>query len=445
MLGQPTAVLRRLDPIVAGAVLVGVVVRVSALVAKLGDPIPFSDATWYSQMAQSLRMGEGFNDVATGEPTAEHGPLTSIVLAPVSWGSDVADKQRILMTVIGIAGLVILAVVARRMLSPLAARIAVVVAAVYPNIWVHNPVVMSETIAMLLIALALWLLLRQRDAASWRWAVGLGVVTGLAGLARSELVLLVPAFGVVAAWFAARQATTAPEPPPRSARPLATLAIVAAAGLAVVAPWVLANLTRFEEPVTLTTNDGTTWLGANCDDTYEGPILGGWSLLCVYDVSVPDDVDPSVRSRLWRDAAFEYVGDNTSRLPVVVAARTGRMLSVYEPDGLVIADAYEDKFEWALWTGTAMWWVLVPLAVLGLVVMPWTARWMLLPPIAIVLLTTVVFYGGIRLRNPLELSVVLAAAYGIAWLVRRPRSSSPPEASTAEGDAPQPVEVGSAP
>ncbi len=31
----------------------------------------------------------------------------------------------------------------------------------------------------------------------------------------------------------------------------------------------------------LTTNDGTTLLGANCQDTYYGSDIGGWSLFCV--------------------------------------------------------------------------------------------------------------------------------------------------------------------
>jgi 4-amino-4-deoxy-L-arabinose transferase-like glycosyltransferase len=431
MPGQVSAVLRRLDPVVVGAVLVGVAIRVAALVAKLGDPIPFSDATWYSDVARALREGAGFTDLATGGPTAEHGPLTPLVLAPVSSGG-FANNQRILMTVLGVAGLVLFALVAWRMLSPTAARVAVVVAAVYPNIWMHNPIVMSETVATLLIVLALWLLLRQRDAASWRWALGLGVVTGLAALARSELVLLVPLYGALAAWFAARQARTGPLPAP--SRPLATFVLVGATGLAVISPWMAANLTRFEEPVVLTTNDGTTWLGANCEDTYDGPTVGSWSLLCVLGHGAPAGADPSERSRIWRDAAFEYAGDNTGRIPVVVAARVGRMLDVYDPSSMIEGDALEDKPTWALWAGVGMWWVLAPLAVLGLAVMPRDDRWMLLPPIAIVLLTTVVFYGGHRLRNPLEVPVVLAAAYGVAWLVGRSRATRERAAADSAAD-----------
>ena len=45
----------------------------------------------------------------------------------------------------------------------------------------------------------------------------------------------------------------------------------AGAALLVMAPWVVANLIRFEEPATLSTQMGPTLEAANCDDTYFGP------------------------------------------------------------------------------------------------------------------------------------------------------------------------------
>jgi hypothetical protein len=51
-----------------------------------------------------------------------------------------------------------------------------------------------------------------------------------------------------------------------------------------------------------------------------------------------------------------------------------------------------------------------------------------------VLLTTVVFYGGHRLRNPLEVPVVLAAAYGVAWLVGRSRATRERAAADSAAD-----------
>ena len=45
-----------------------------------------------------------------------------------------------------------------------------------------------------------------------------------------------------------------------------------------VGPWVGFNLSRFEDPTFLATNDGQTLLGANCPGTYHGPATGMWLL-----------------------------------------------------------------------------------------------------------------------------------------------------------------------
>ena len=62
-----------------------------------------------------------------------------------------------------------------------------------------------------------------------------------------------------------------------------------------VAPWALYNLARFDRPVLLSTNDGTTLLGANCDTTYYDD-LGGWDIRCLEPVPNDETVDASVRS-----------------------------------------------------------------------------------------------------------------------------------------------------
>ena len=74
--------------------------------------------------------------------------------------------------------------------------------------------------------------------------------------------------------------------------------IGAAAGctVLVLAPWVVPNLVRFEEPVFLSTNDGLTLYGANCyPDMYEGGGLGLWTLTCAFteDISGLDQSEVS--------------------------------------------------------------------------------------------------------------------------------------------------------
>ena len=54
----------------------------------------------------------------------------------------------------------------------------------------------------------------------------------------------------------------------------------------VVAPWAIHNLGRFEEPVLLSTNGGSTLLAGNCPpDTYGGEFIGSFDTVCNFQVS----------------------------------------------------------------------------------------------------------------------------------------------------------------
>ena len=70
---------------------------------------------------------------------------------------------------------------------------AAAIAAVYPNLWLNDSLVMSETIAILLVALALLAGLRLEEVPTVARAAIIGGLVGLAALTRSELALLAPA------------------------------------------------------------------------------------------------------------------------------------------------------------------------------------------------------------------------------------------------------------
>ncbi|MDQ3738624.1 MAG: hypothetical protein M3337_05590, partial [Actinomycetota bacterium] len=205
---------------------------------------------------------------------------------------------------------------------------------------------------------------------------------------------------------------------------------VLAGGAVVLAPWVGHNLSRFEEPTLLTTNDGTTWLGANCEVVWQSSLVGSWSLACVLGIEETVGKDPSERSGIQRELAFEYVSDNAGRLPLVLLARGARMLDLYGLSDMTEGDVKEDKFGWAVWAGIASWWVLAPLAVFGLVRLRRADRLILLPPIIVVVVTSLLFYAAHRIRAPMEPALVLAAAAGAAALVQRFSSGVQPAADT---------------
>ena len=47
------------------------------------------------------------------------------------------------------------------------------------------------------------------------------------------------------------------------------------ASVLVVAPWVVYNMTRFDEPMFLSTNDGLALAGSNCDPVYSRRAVPG--------------------------------------------------------------------------------------------------------------------------------------------------------------------------
>jgi hypothetical protein len=398
---------RRFTAWLAGCAAVGAALRIIVFLAEhRGQRMGFNDGPYYSRQAFDLVEGVLFRDQRTGAPGAEHGPLTPILLAPFSIGHAV-DLQRVGTIAYGVATIVVVGFVARRIAGDRAGIAAAFVAAVYPGLWLNDGIVMAETAGAL--AVALWLLVgvAWRNEPRLRYAVLWGLVGGLGALARSELALLVAA-SLIAIVFA------------RSPSPRRWVAAGAVAGTALlaVAPWVTWNATRFDRVVLLTTNDGTTLRGANCDAAYHGRTTGSWVLACLAGDAV--DLETSVRAAQWRDEGLEYARDHAGRLPVVAAARVGRLLDVYGVGWMIDEDVRDDRPRWGSWLAVVAWWVLAPVAAFGIARTPRRFdRWLLAAPVVVVLVTAVAFYGGHRLRSPMEPVVAIGVALAVTTTVRR--------------------------
>ena len=90
-------------------------------------------------------------------------------------------------------------------------------------------------------------------------------------LARAELGLLLPLMVLPVALMLKALPFT---------RQLLLFLLTCVVSLAVVSPWLIANLTRFDEPVLFSTNDGLTLCGANLHRTWYGEGTGVWALDC---------------------------------------------------------------------------------------------------------------------------------------------------------------------
>jgi asparagine N-glycosylation enzyme membrane subunit Stt3 len=383
--------------------------------AKTNQPIR-GDQLFYNAEANRMADGDLFIEpfdphpppLIGHDPAADHPPLTVMVLTPVSFvtGHNLV-AQRLTMAVLGTLAVIVIGLLARRLAGDRAGWIAAGVAAIYPNLWVNDGLVMSETLATLLVALALLYTYRFiREPKLWT-AVVVGCLCGLAALTRAELVLLVPLLAVPAALVARSVAMV-------QRWKLAGVAVLTAAVL--IAPWVGYNLYRFKEPTFLSTNDGIALLGSNCNSVYFGDGIGLTDLQCL---GGNPRGDQSVDSKIYRDRAFDYIREHKRRAVLVAFARVGRTWSVFRPWDMISYNKGEGREGWVTTLGLIAYYPLLIGAIGGWVVMRRRRQrsWPLLVPALVVTIASAATYGQTRFRVPAEPSIVVLAAIAIAALV----------------------------
>ena len=459
----------------AAIAALGLVVRTANVlwwrpsVDAIGDGGTLSgDAFFYHWQANALADGHGFIDpgawrfLDTFTPSAAHPPGYSSYLAIWSaLGLDSLTAHRLASCLLGVATVVVIGLVGRRLAGDRAGWTAAGLAAGYPMLWINDGMLMSESLAVLSTTLFLWAAYRFRDHPGFGPAALLGATIGLAALSRTEVVLLFPTVAVPFALLVKE-------------RPWRDRVLMAATccgvGLLVVAPWVLHNLTRFDEPVTMTSGTGAALSAGACDEVWEGPLIGYYApcfqepfpgasddLLARLEadpqsralrVEYAESVDESVRDLPAAEAARAYYRDNRGELPKVLAARVARVWGVW-PDvrQTVELDAeVENRGRAATWAGQLAYWALLPLGVGGLVVL-WRRRQSVLPIVAlagVVTFAAVITFGVTRYRATFEPALVVVAAVGIDALLRRcwpssRRGGPEDEDDLASQPAPAPV------
>ncbi|CAN5544833.1 hypothetical protein BH10ACT2_BH10ACT2_23610 [soil metagenome] len=398
------------DRVLLGIVVLAAAIRATYWLSKWNQQLLLNDSIYFSVQARQLALGHFFREVIVDQPGAEHGPLTSTLMAPFSFVDDYVRWQRVVTLVCGITLVWLIGRLGRRLGGRHLGWFAAGIAAIYPNLWLSDGLVMSESISMLTVAAVFWFALDAGERPGRRSAVTLGIALGLAALARSELVLLLPLILIWLAICLRRDGLRIA----RRVLPVATAAVL------VMAPWLVFNLVRFEKPVLLTTNEGGVLMGANCDESYYGTGTGGWNLFCIIEgPELPADEEPSVRAQRRRALGLDYAVDHVAELPRVVLARIGRSLDLYGVHDVIAGDIGEERPRLWVWAGVPAFWMLAAAAPFGLRRISRRQRWLLLLPVATVAFTTVVFYGSHRIRSSAEPSLVMLAALATLPLVER--------------------------
>jgi hypothetical protein len=382
---------------------VGVVVRVAhTLLVAPWPPEIFNDEAYYNTLAELIARGEGFirpaEFFADGLriPTAERAPLFPLALAGLAeLGIDGGDK-RLLGAVTGGATIAVLGLLGRHLAGDRAGLLAAGLAALYPALIAADGALMTETLFATFAALTLLCAYRLVDAPATGRAVLLGVVAGLGALARAEALMLLPLVLL---------------PVLRRPGGVRAAAVAALAFVVVLTPWTIRNYDVFDRPVLIATEGGETLAGANCEPMYFGPRIGTWSVLCV-EFSGRGNEAVALNEE-GRDG-IEYALDHPGRLPLVGLVRLARSWGFYGP-----FDTPEGREPWVQSLGAALFWLLLPAAVFGLLTLRrrGVGIWIVATPFVTVTLTSLLAYGNVRFRHSAELSVVVLAAVAAdqAW------------------------------
>jgi 4-amino-4-deoxy-L-arabinose transferase-like glycosyltransferase len=417
-------------------------IRIAFVVLVDPDVPPIGDASAYHLLANNLaHHGEyfrPFDDDLLHEvrPTAEYPPLFPVVLAvPARLGATSVEAQRIFMAFVGAGTVVLIGLLGRRVGGSRVGLVAAGLAAIYPMLFQSEGVLMAESVFVPLVVVTLLLAYRALDEpATGRFAL-LGVAIGLTTLARAEGLLLGVLLVVPMCWCLWKL--------DRGRR--AALAVTAL-GIAVlvVAPWTIRNAVRLHAFVPVSNNVATLIDGANCDAVYGGDQLGLWratftpdgetdrslpqAVACFegFDIADPD-FDEAEASDRQRDDGLEYARDHLGSLPKVAAVRWLRTFGLYDPSQQVDYESLEGRPSGWQWAGTVMYWVLVPFAIGGFVVLRRrrVPIWPLLAPVVAVSITAVLTYGQQRFRAGAEPVIIVAAAVALVAVVRAARSRAP--------------------
>ncbi len=416
-------------------VALALAVRWVAVFAHYGDlPLELDDNYAYHKQAQLLLDHGGFyepfvwkDSVEAGlpeelEPSAGHPPGYVTYLAAFGVvGLDSPTANRLASGLAGAVAVGLIGIIARWVgrraglgegVADRAGLVAAFFAAIYPNLWINDALILSESLYAGLTALVILAAYRFWDEPSGARAAVLGAACGVAALTRSEGLLWLP-FLVLPLALVLRDQTW---------RRRLTLAVGAGAvGLALMAPWMIRNIATFEEPSPpfLATGSGRVLAFGNCDDTYSGRFFGYWNISCA-----PSEFsgDESQIDTIHREKATEYMDDHRSELPKVALARVGRMWQVFRTDQGVEFDRFFerrglDEARFALF----QYYLMVPVAVAG-VVMLWRRRVTIVPlvaPFVLVTLTAATTFGITRYRVPSEVALTILAGLGVAWVTRR--------------------------
>ncbi len=433
-----------MDRRVVGLLLaLALVVRLAYVAATPGYQA-IDDAHNYDVHALSIAAGHGFAHIGSGPSgeTAFRPPGYPYLLSGVYVVSGVDHATpserflagRIANALVGTVIVALIGLLSAQLFGRRVALVAMAVGAVYlPLILVGGSLMSEPLFAALLLGALAAAVQHRRSAHCYRWAIGGGVLGGLAILTRANAAIILAPL-VVAVWDIR---------PRFSWRALAPPAMLAVVGLATVAPWTIRNAVALDSFVPVSTQLGTALAGTYNDAARtdrEHP--ASWRSLrrvphYQYLIRRWHQIPEPVLDRKLRAAALRYATDHPAYVAEVVFWNGVRMLDLagtswsrHTASTIGVGPRWADA-------GVIAFWSFAALAIAGAL----TSRGRQMPPyvgvVPALLFLSVAFFAfeTPRYRTGIDPFIVMLASVALAagWdasasrgrrVARRARSAS---------------------
>lgn len=392
------------------------------------------DSIGYARIAKNLAAGRGFQEgggrTHLQEPS-NYSPGLPLLVAGIYelTGGPHLELARIVLALLGSLAALFAFLIGSRLSGPGAGLAAAAVTAGYPALLQYQGMLMTEPLAVTLLAGGLLAFLWAGDGrGAWAWAAP-GALLGLLTLVRPEYLPLGLLLGLVALWRS-RSVEGAWTPG------LAAAVVLVAAMLVVIAPWTIRNAVVLDRFVPVSTGGGKAlFVGTNLAADGDGPRLR--------EQLLRDDPglrhiprDQQLDTLLVLRAAQEHPGVPTD----TALARIGRrQLDRDLSDDPVGFAAMLGRKAYRAWREgprpimhSAGWKAaqkaLVLLALAGLALLAWRRRWEALPVGVLVLGVTAsaaLLIASPRRALVLVPIVAVLAGAAVSWLVGRLRPGVP--------------------
>jgi 4-amino-4-deoxy-L-arabinose transferase-like glycosyltransferase len=317
------------------------------------------DEREYLSLARGLASGHGF----TYDASLTASPITPFSRAPgypaflalVGGGragtEAVPASVKIAQSFVGAAGIIMVALLARRMGGARAGVAAAWLAAIYPPLVWISAYAFSEALFWPIGLLAAWSFSRALDRGSSRTASRLflaGVIAGAGVLVRPAMLFFLV---LAAAWLLWRR------------RAVGSIAALACGAMLVVLPWTARNYVEFHHVVLVAAEGGVTfWTGNHPLARGEGDFAANPSLRTAseaFRAAHPAATEEALESIYYRDA-LHWIATHPVAWLDLEARKVFYLIVPIGPSYTLHQPAYR-------WTSVCAYLLVLPLAIAGLV------------------------------------------------------------------------------